>query len=79
MSSYCPDKRVTGHFYLQVLQLLHDVARRKRNEKWQGQWFLHHNNALTHTSLVVQQFLAKKNITVINQPPYSLDVAPSYF
>jgi hypothetical protein len=27
----------------------------------QGQWFLHHDNAPSHTSLVVQQFLASPN------------------
>jgi len=35
--------------------------------------------APSHTSLVVQQFLAKKSIPVITQPPYSPDLAPSYF
>jgi hypothetical protein len=52
---------------------------RKRRGKWQGQWFLHYDNAPSHTSLVVQQFLAEKNITVITQPPYSPDLAPSDF
>jgi hypothetical protein len=33
----------------------------------------------SHTSLVVQQFLAEKSIPVITQPPYSLDLAPSDF
>ncbi|PNF16630.1 hypothetical protein B7P43_G06426 [Cryptotermes secundus] len=42
-------------------------------------WFLHHDNALSHTSLLVQQFLAEKNIPVITQPLYSLDLAPSEF
>jgi hypothetical protein len=31
------------------------------------QWLLHHNNALNNTSLVVQQFLTKNNISVITQ------------
>jgi transposase len=42
----------------------------------QGQWFLHHDNAPSHTSPVLQQFLAEKNIHVITQPPYSSDLAP---
>jgi hypothetical protein len=50
---------------------LRDAVRRKRRDKWQGQWFLH------HTSLVVQQFLIEKNILVVTQPPYSPDLAPS--
>jgi hypothetical protein len=33
--------------------------------------------APSHTSLVVQQFLAEKNILVITQPSYSPDLAPS--
>jgi hypothetical protein len=68
-----------GHFYVQVLRRLCDAARRNQHNKWQGQWFLHHGNAPSHTSLVVQQFLTEKNIPVITQPPYSSDVAPSAF
>jgi hypothetical protein len=49
---------------------LSNAVRRKRRDKWQGQRFLHHDNAPSHTSLVVQQFLAEKNIPVITQPPY---------
>jgi hypothetical protein len=40
---------------------------------------LHHDNALSHTSLVVQQFLAEKSFPVITQPLYSPDLAPSDF
>jgi len=36
-------------------------------------------NAPSHTSLVVQQFLSEESITVITQPPYSPDLAPSDF
>jgi hypothetical protein len=35
--------------------------------------------APSHTSLVVQQFLAEKSIPVITQPPCSPDLAPSDF
>jgi histone-lysine N-methyltransferase SETMAR len=71
-----PGPSVTGHLYVQVLQRL---VWRKRRNRWQGQWFLHHDNTPSHTSLVVQQFLAEKNIPVITQPPYSPDLAPSDF
>jgi len=37
------------------------------------------HNAPSHTSLVVQQFLAEKSIPVITQPPYSPHLAPSDF
>ena len=56
---------------------------RKRRDKWQGEWqrewCLHHGNAPSHTSLVVQQFLAERSIPVITQPPYSPDHAPTNF
>jgi len=74
-----PGQTVNGHFYVQVLQRLRNAVRRKRRDKWQVEWFLHHDNALSHTSLVVQQFLAEKSIPVITQPPYSPDLAPSDF
>jgi hypothetical protein len=48
-------------------------------DKWQKEWFLHHDNAPSHTSLVLQQFLAEKTIPVITQPPHSPDLAPSDF
>jgi len=38
-----------------------------------------HDNAPSHTSLVVQQFFVEKSIPVISQSPYSLDLAPSDF
>jgi hypothetical protein len=75
-----PGQNFTGHFYMQVLQRLCNAVRRKQRDKWQaGMWFLHHTNALNHTSLVVQQFLAEKNIPIITQPLYSPDLAPSGF
>jgi transposase len=74
-----PGQTVNGHFYVHVLQRLRDAVRRKRRDKWQGEWFLHHDNAPSHKSLVVQQFLTEKSIPVITQPPYSPDLAPSDF
>jgi hypothetical protein len=47
---------------------------RKRRYKWQGQWFQHHDNAPSHTALVVQQFLSEKIIPVIIQVLYSPDL-----
>jgi len=65
---------VNGHFNVQVLQRLRDAVRRKRRDKWQGECFLHHDNAPSHTLLVVQ-----KSIPVFTQRPYSPDLAPSDF
>jgi len=54
-----PGQTVNCHFYVQVLQRLRDAVRRKKRDKWQGEWSLHRDNAPSHTSLVVQQFLAR--------------------
>ena len=33
---------------------------------------LHHDNAPSHNALSIREFLAKNNIAVMDQPPYSL-------
>ena len=40
-------------------------------------WTLHHNNAPAHTALPVREFLATKEITVLEHPAYSPDLAPN--
>jgi hypothetical protein len=41
----------------------------KRSDKWcNNSWALHHDNTPAHTSLVVRQFLASINMTVIPHP-----------
>jgi histone-lysine N-methyltransferase SETMAR len=45
-------------------------------------WFqncCHQDNAPAHNALSVEQFLANKNITVLEHSPYSPDLAPCYF
>jgi hypothetical protein len=71
---------VTGQFYVQGVHRLRDAVRSKRRDSGrQGQWFLHHDNAPSHTWLVVQLFLAEKDNPVITQPPYSPDLVPIDF
>jgi hypothetical protein len=53
-----PGKSVTDHLYEYVSQMLRNAVR------LQGQWFLHHDNSPSHTSLVVQQFLAERDNSV---------------
>ena len=40
---------------------------------------LHHDNAPAHNALSIRQFLAEKNVAVLDQPPYSPDLAPCDF
>jgi transposase len=40
---------------------------------------LHHDNALAHSSHLIQSFLAKHGIPVVHQAPYSPDMVPCAF
>ena len=42
-------------------------------------WFLHHDNAPSHTALVLRDHFAKNSTHIVPQPPYSLDLAPCDF
>jgi hypothetical protein len=71
---------VNQQFYLQVLKRLRLAVSRKRPQKRAvGAWALHHNNASPHTAHSIQVFLASHGIPVIQQPPYSPDMAPCDF
>ena len=38
-------------------------------------WFLLHDNAPSHTSLIVRQFLTRNQVCVLIHPPYSPNLA----
>ena len=66
--------------YLEVLKRLREKVRRKRPELFaNNSWILHHDNAPAHTALSVREFLASKQITMLEYPAYSPDLAPSDF
>ena len=67
-------------YYLEVLKRLHEKVRRKRPELFaNNSWIMHHDNAPAHTALSVREFLATKQITVLEHPAYSPYRAPSDF
>ena len=60
------------------MRRLREAIRKKRPElRKNNSWILHHDNAPAHSLLLVRDFLAKTNTTVMPQPPYSPDLAPS--
>ena len=64
----------------EILRLLLRSVREKRGELWLDKsWLLHHDNAPAHNALSIRQFLAEKNIAVLEKPPYSPDLAPCDF
>ena len=67
-------------YYLEVLKRMREKVRRKRPELFANiSWILHHDNAPAHTALSVRKFLATKQLTVLEHPAYSPDLAPSDF
>jgi hypothetical protein len=65
--------------YLEVLTRLWESVWRKRPELWLNKWILHHDKAPAHDALSVREFLVKKSITKMDNPPYSPDLAPRDF
>ena len=70
---------VNQQYYIEVLTKLRESVRRKRPELGRNGWILHQDNAPAHNALSVKQFLANKNITVLEHPPYSPDLTPCDF
>ena len=67
---------ITGAYYLEVLKRLMDRIRCIRLEYCDPEtWSLLHDNAPSHTSLIIRQFLARNQVCVLNHPLYSTDLA----
>ena len=67
-------------YYLSVMKRLREQIRRKRADLWkENSWILHHDNAQSRKAIIVNEFLAKNSTNIIEQPPYSPDMAPADF
>ena len=65
---------------MEVLKRLREKVRRKQPELFaNNSWILHHDNAPAHTALSLREFLATKQITVLEHPASSPDLAPCDF
>jgi len=79
---YAPQgQTVTKEYYEGVLCRLRNAVRRKRPDLWAAEtWQLHHDKTPAHSSHLIQSFfLAKHNIPLIRQAPYSPNMAPCDF
>jgi len=71
---------VNKEYYLEVMQCLREVVRKKRPDAWrENRWMLQHDNVPSHSLFLVRDFLVKHVTTVLPQPPYSSDLAPADF
>ena len=73
-----PGQTVNTAFYVEVLKWLKKRVACVRPEIT-NTWVLHHDNAPSHASLLVREFLAKQTVAMLPQPPYSPDLAPPNF
>lgn len=73
-------KSVTGRYYRDVvLKKLKKYYQKRRSVSGYRHARLLHDNAPSHTSELVKQFLKSENVTVLPHPPYSPDLAPCDF
>ena len=71
---------INQNVYKDVLRRLMRSVKEKRRELWETKsWLLHHDNAPAHNASSIRQFLAENNIAVLEQPPYSPNLAPCDF
>jgi len=62
--------------YTDILRRPSDAVRRKCPEKWRTKsWRFLHDNAPAHRPFLAKDFLAKNNVTTLEHPPYSPDLA----
>lgn len=69
---------VNSQFYLEVLKRLKQRVNRSRSNI-KNVWKLHHDNAPSHSAFLIGDYLARTGVSVVPQPPYSPDLAPSDF
>lgn len=75
-----PGQTVNKEYYLGVMRRLRESIRRKRPELWKNNsWFLHQDNAPSHTARIIRKFFTKNQTDVLPQAPYSPDMAPCDF
>jgi histone-lysine N-methyltransferase SETMAR len=73
-------KTVNRWYYFKVLKCLRENIRRKRPQLWSNNsWFFHRDNVPAYASLLIRDFLAITNTTVLPQPLYSPDLALTDF
>ena len=66
--------------YIDILRRLRDAVRRKCPAKRRKHnWFLLDDNAPAHRSVLVKDIFPNDNVTALEHPPYSPDLAAAEF
>ena len=62
---------ISAVYYKGVMErLLNRIRRVKLGVCESGDWFVSHHNAPSHNAKIVKQFLAHRNVTVLDCPPH---------
>ena len=69
---------VNKQYFREALERLRKKVHRVRPEITDT-WMLHHDNTPCHTVIPMNEFLPKKGISRVPQPPYSPDLSPCDF
>ena len=70
---------VNANYIMDALGKFLKIFKKKRPEVASQEWFFHWDNAPVHTAAVVKDWMAAKQLQVIEHPPYSPDLAPADF
>ena len=62
------------------MRRLREAVPQKRKDLWaNNSWILHHDNAPSHSAIIIREFLTKNETNIIQQPSNSSDMAPCDF
>jgi hypothetical protein len=77
---FVPQKQtVNGKFYKEAIKGLIARVRVRPSFREIGPWYVLRDNAPTHSSGVVSEFLTKRGISVLFHPLYSTNLTPADF
>jgi histone-lysine N-methyltransferase SETMAR len=76
MAQCVPSRQnVYRQYYIKILTKMRERVRRKGQKLWGAEWILQQDNMPAHNALPVKKYLANKNTTLLEHPPYSPDLA----
>jgi histone-lysine N-methyltransferase SETMAR len=70
---------INSRRYIETLTALKGLKRRNKRIGVRNEQFLQHDNARPHTSAATRDSIQRLDFPVLPHPPYSPDLAPSYF
>ena len=73
------EAKITGLYYADLIHKLRDAIKEKHHGKFRQKVLLHQDNTPSHKSLVAMSAISAAGFELLDHPPYSPDLAPSYY